>query len=174
MRVLLEIIYNTKHMKVESNMLFVFFTFLFFCVTPQNGNAVNRNISHEKIDSESIEIINQLKKTELEKNLGRKLTLKEKLLLPFVKRQLKKNSIIKKEQENMNSESSGGGKSQIVALILCIFLGLLGVHRFYLGYTGLGVLYLFTFGLFGIGWLIDLILLIIPNGLTPKGQNNYK
>lgn len=67
----------------------------------------------------------------------------------------------------------GGGKSQIVALILCIFLGTLGIHRFYLGYTGMGLLYLFTFGLLGIGWLIDVILLIIPNGLTPKGKSNY-
>ena len=77
----------------------------------------------------------------------------------------------KKAEKN---KSAGGGKSQIVALILCIFLGLLGIHRFYLGYTGLGILYLFTFGLFGIGWLIDLILLIIPNGLTPKGKTSYR
>jgi len=84
-----------------------------------------------------------------------------------------------KEQKKQNKKvdrktTTGGGKSQIVALILCILLGLIGVHRFYLGYTGLGLLYLLTFGLFGIGWLIDLILLIIPNGLTPKGQTNYK
>jgi|GEM_PF-6921592 hypothetical protein len=73
-----------------------------------------------------------------------------------------------------SKSSAGGGKSQIVALILCIFFGYLGVHRFYLGYTGLGLLYLFTLGLFGIGWLIDLILLIIPNGLCPKGKTSYK
>lgn len=72
------------------------------------------------------------------------------------------------------TSGSNGGKLQIVALILCILLGLIGVHRFYLGYTGLGVLYLLTLGLFGIGWIIDIILLIIPNGLTPKGRNNYK
>jgi len=73
-----------------------------------------------------------------------------------------------------SSSTTGGGKNQIVALLICFFLGLLGVHRFYLGYAGLGVLYLFTFGIFGIGWLIDLILLIIPNGLTPKGKSSYK
>ena len=38
----------------------------------------------------------------------------------------------------------------------------------------MGVLYIFTLGLFGIGALIDLILLIIPNGLTPKGKSNYR
>jgi hypothetical protein len=34
----------------------------------------------------------------------------------------------------------GNGKSWIVALLLCFFLGWIGIHRFYLGYTGMGVL----------------------------------
>lgn len=83
-----------------------------------------------------------------------------------------KVSKTKKKAEKNNS--AGGGKSQIVAFLLCFFLGLLGIHRFYLGYTGMGILYLLTAGLFGIGWLIDIILLIIPNGLTPKGKSSYK
>lgn len=80
----------------------------------------------------------------------------------------------KKKNRKLKKSFLGGGKNQIIALLLCFFLGVLGVHRFYLGYTGLGVLYLFTLGLFGVGVLIDLILLIIPNGLTPKGKDNYK
>jgi CRISPR/Cas system CSM-associated protein Csm3 (group 7 of RAMP superfamily) len=79
-----------------------------------------------------------------------------------------------KKQIKSSNAPANGGKVQIVALILCILLGLIGIHRFYLGYTGLGILYLLTFGLFGIGWIIDLVLLIIPNGLTPKGRSNYK
>lgn len=47
-------------------------------------------------------------------------------------------------------------KSKGVALILCIFLGYFGVHYFYIGKTGMGLLYLFTLGLFGIGWVIDI------------------
>ncbi len=43
-----------------------------------------------------------------------------------------------------------------VAYLLLILLGGLGVHKFYLGKTGMGILYIFTFGLFSIGILVDL------------------
>lgn len=52
-------------------------------------------------------------------------------------------------------------KNKMVALLLCIFLGVLGVHRFYVGKIGTGLLYLFTVGLFGIGWIIDIILIAV-------------
>lgn len=58
-------------------------------------------------------------------------------------------------------------KSKTTAIILSILLGELGVDRFYLGYTGLGILKLITAGGFGIWWLIDLIL-IITGELTAK------
>ncbi|WP_184107962.1 TM2 domain-containing protein (plasmid) [Borreliella lanei] len=41
--------------------------------------------------------------------------------------------------------------------LLCLFLGYLGVHRFYVGKIGTGILYLFTFGFLYVGALIDLI-----------------
>jgi hypothetical protein len=83
----------------------------------------------------------------------------------------------KKSVKGINKIEKGNQthrKSQIVALVLCILLGWLGVHRFYLGYTGSGILYMLTLGLFLIGWLIDLILLIIPNGLSPNGETSYR
>ena len=52
-------------------------------------------------------------------------------------------------------------KSKMVALLLCIFLGGLGIHRFYVGKVGTGILYLLTGGLFGIGWIVDIIMIAI-------------
>lgn len=50
-------------------------------------------------------------------------------------------------------------KSKMVALILCILGGFFGLHYFYVGRIGKGLLYLCTAGLFGIGWVIDIIVI---------------
>ncbi|MCO5259857.1 MAG: TM2 domain-containing protein [Crocinitomicaceae bacterium] len=65
---------------------------------------------------------------------------------------------------------SGSEKSALVTVLLIIFLGYFGVHRFYLGKTKTGVLYLFTLGLLGLGVIIDFFRLIIGN-LTDKNGN---
>jgi TM2 domain-containing membrane protein YozV len=73
---------------------------------------------------------------------------------------------------NKGQNNSESGKSQIVAVILCFFLGGLGIHRFYLGYTGIGILMLLTGGLFGILWLIDFIRLLTGSLKPGKGEYN--
>lgn len=50
-------------------------------------------------------------------------------------------------------------KSTPLALLLCLFAGYLGVHYFYVGRAGKGLLYLLTVGLFGIGWILDIIVI---------------
>lgn len=65
--------------------------------------------------------------------------------------------------------SSRSSKSRMVALLLCIFLGFLGVHRFYLGKIPTGILFLLTFGLFYVGWIWDIIMLIMNNAKDGNG-----
>jgi hypothetical protein len=91
-----------------------------------------------------------------------KLSLKEKVAAKIIANQ------VKKEMRKAEMGKTTGGKSQLVALLLCIFVGYLGIHRFYLGYTGIGILELLTAGLCGILTLIDLIR-IITGDLQPKG-----
>lgn len=61
-------------------------------------------------------------------------------------------------------------KNYIVAIILAWFLGGLGVDRFYLGYTGIGIAKLLTFGGFGIWWLVDLILIALKKVPDRQGK----
>lgn len=63
-------------------------------------------------------------------------------------------------------------KDKTTALILAILLGGLGVDRFYLGYTGMGILKLLTAGCFGILWLIDIIN-IATGKLQPADGSGY-
>lgn len=65
-----------------------------------------------------------------------------------------------------------GSKSQLIALLLCIFVGAIGIHRFYLGYIGIGIIQLLTAGGCGIWTLIDLIR-IITGDLGPKDGSGY-
>lgn len=69
-----------------------------------------------------------------------------------------------KSVQNRINHQFGAWKSKRVALLLCIFLGWIGAHKYYEGKVGMGLLYTFTVGLFLFGWLIDAIILIFkPN-----------
>ncbi len=59
-----------------------------------------------------------------------------------------------------NTTHTSKQKDKWITLLLCFLGGAWGLHKFYEGKIGMGVLYLFTFGLFGIGWLIDVITIL--------------
>ena len=61
-------------------------------------------------------------------------------------------------------------KSKIVAALLCFFFGVLGVHRFYVGKIGTGIIQLVTFGGAGIWALIDFIMILV-GAFTDKQGN---
>jgi len=50
-------------------------------------------------------------------------------------------------------------KDWLVALLLCIIIGTWGVHRFYVGKIGTGILWLLTFGCFFVGWIVDIVMI---------------
>lgn len=64
-------------------------------------------------------------------------------------------------------------KSKWVAFFLCLFLGIFGIHRFYLGKVFTGILWMFTLGLGGFGYIIDL-LVILFGGMRDKNHNFLK
>ena len=61
-------------------------------------------------------------------------------------------------------------KKRLPALLLCFFFGALGIHRFYVGKIGTGVLWLLTGGIFGIGALIDFIMIIVGSFTDKEGK----
>ena len=65
------------------------------------------------------------------------------------------------EEERQYEDYGVSPRSRTVALILCALLGYLGVHRFYVGKIGSGLIWLCTGGLFGIGWVIDLVVIAL-------------
>jgi|CXWL01.1.fsa_nt_gi TM2 domain-containing membrane protein YozV len=82
---------------------------------------------------------------------------------------LRKSIALKIVQKKITKNPSGEAKSQLIALLLVLSVGGLGIHRFYLGYTWQGIVQLLTLGGLGIWVLIDMIR-IITGDLKPKND----
>lgn len=61
-------------------------------------------------------------------------------------------------------------KSKLETLLFTFFLGNYGVHRFYTGYIGFGILWLLTGGLFGFGTLVDFIMICTNRYVDSNGN----
>lgn len=88
---------------------------------------------------------------------GSKLTLKEKVALKLFGKKISQKA----------TSAPMGGKSQLIAALLCFFIGGLGIHRFYLGYTWQGIVQILTAGGCGVWVLIDFIRILMGT-LKPK------
>lgn len=69
-----------------------------------------------------------------------------------------------KKQKNLSD------KNPLIVLLLAIFVGGFGFHRFYVGKIGTGILMLLTFGLLGIWTLIDIIVIVCGNFQDSNGK----
>jgi len=96
--------------------------------------------------------------------------LKEKGIISEKEFEKSKQDILNAFSFENTSPLDKSKKSRTVALLLCLFLGEFGAHRFYAGYNGLGILYFFTLGLLGIGALVDFIFIICGTYKDSQGK----
>ncbi len=78
------------------------------------------------------------------------------------------------EPTRYGMEMDGAGKDWLTTLLLCFFLGGLGVHRFYTGHTVIGVVQLLTLGGCGIWSIIDFIMIITGSFKDSDGLPLYR
>ena len=144
-------------------------------VSVVNNDNTNTDLVFASKEGVIIEqsIANQTLSTEF-KNLN-SLLIKEKkstktnksvnpVLLKDLKKEFKANKkelkeTVKKLVKSTKKEPVSGNE-KTVALVLLLLVGVLGIHKFYLGQIGAGILYLLTGGLCGIGLIIDLVKLL--------------
>lgn len=66
--------------------------------------------------------------------------------------------------------SSSSQKNRLTAFVICLFLGILGGHYFYVGRYKNGLIYLFTGGLLGLGWMYDMAMIAFGRFADSRGR----
>ena len=77
---------------------------------------------------------------------------------------------LEETKSDRSEKSEPGDKDFVTTLLICIFLGGLGVHRFFVDKIGTGVLMLVTLGGLGIWWIIDIILIVTGSFEDSEGR----
>jgi len=132
------------------------------------SEAVDFNVSNPNIFASVEESTSSLLPTDKLKEADPKSSLalapielhayqKAKLAYRYRKEIQAVHKALKAEKINQNPAIKKDEKSQVLAFILCLFFGLLGIHRFYLGYNSIGTIMFFTLGCCGVLTLIDLV-----------------
>lgn len=132
----------------------------------ENSNSVTQIQEKKEVTFKGYKVASKeeflaLTPSKYKENTGKSLTFKEKLVLKASQKQIKKST-----------SAASDDKSHVAAILLSFFLGALGIHRFYLGYTWQGVVQLLTLGGLGIWAFIDFIRIIIKD-LQPKDGSYY-
>ena len=140
----------------------------------ENNDNTNTDLVFASKEGVIIEqsIANQTLRTEL-KNLNSLLINEKKsvkinktvdpVLLKDLKKEFKANRKVVKTIKTLaksGQKEPVSGDEKTVAIVLLLLVGVLGIHKFYLGQIGPGILYLLTGGLCGIGLIIDLVKLL--------------
>ena len=153
-------------------MVFAVSTSFAYVVNPTHtDSAVDPAISQALTGSEqafTTEDFLELSPRKIREATGKKLTLKETIALKVAQKKVKKEM----KRAEKGKVAADGPKSQLVALLLVILVGALGIHRFYLGYTTIGIIQLLTLGGCGIWALIDLIRIAMGD-LGPADGSAY-
>ncbi len=130
-------------------------------LTASSATGLSDELNYQEMKFRSIEVI----PSNTKEVTASVIAAVEAAELPKV---VKKTIVRKAKKMNPEAMPVTGDKSQVVALVLAIVIGGLGIHRFYLGYTWQGVVQLLTAGACGVWSLIDIIR-IATGDLGPNG-----